>query len=75
MFVVVNVCFIFVCFYPVRAAQGVISISAEHTGSYEINNANSNDLKLLYNQERDLKRQIYSHWKIEINSIQFWGFT
>ena len=60
MFIVVNVCFIFVCFYVVRAAQGIISISTEHTGSFEIN-ANSNDLKLLYNQERDLKRQVYSH--------------
>ena len=61
MFVVVNVCFIFVCFYPVRAAQGIISISTEHTGSCEINNANSNDLKLLYNQERNLNRPVYSH--------------
>ena len=53
MFVVVKVCLIFVCFHVVPA---VISISAEHTGSYEIN-ANSNDLKLLY-KKRSTKRNI-----------------
>ena len=39
---------------------GVISVSAEHTGSYEIN-ANSNDVKLLYKQEKDLQREIYPY--------------
>ena len=60
MFVVVKVCLIFVCFHVVRAAGGVISITAEHSGFYEIN-ANSNDFKLLHKQEKDLQREIYSH--------------
>ena len=50
MFVAVNVCLIFVCFYVVQAPQGLVSITVKHSGFYEIN-ANSNGLKLLYNQE------------------------
>ena len=60
MFVVVKVCLIFVCFHVARAAGGVISITPEHFGSLEIN-ANSDDLKLLYKQEKDLQREIYSY--------------